>query len=88
LGRKTGGPKERAGLEADGPAGKKRKGEGVGRWAGKKGERERRVWVFFSFFPTILNHFSKPFKNQTHYTIFANFHKPFSQLFLKTFKAT
>jgi hypothetical protein len=60
----------------------------VGRWAGKKGERERRVWVFLFFSNPFETTFQNLLKIKPFTQFFANFHKPFSQLFLKTFKAT
>jgi hypothetical protein len=88
LGRKTGGPKERGRLDADGPAGKKEKGKG---WAAglERREKGKGGFGFFFFFP---NPFETTFQNllkiKPFTQFFANFHKPFSQLFLKTFKAT
>jgi hypothetical protein len=60
----------------------------VGRWAGKKGERERRGWDFFFFSNPFETTFQNLLKIKPFTQFFANFHKPFSQLFLKTFKAT
>jgi hypothetical protein len=75
----------------------RRDGPRVGKMgqAGPRGKRKRKEGEkrgFDLFFKPLSNHFSKPFltlfKSNLLHKFLQTFHKPFSQLFLKTFKAT
>jgi hypothetical protein len=82
-GRRVGRRRE-LGLRRTGPRGKKKRGRGrpLG-W--KEGRKGKESLGFFLFFPTILNHFSKPFKNQTLYTNFCKLSQTFFTIIFKDF---
>jgi hypothetical protein len=70
-----------------GPRGKKKRGRG-GPLGWKEGRKGKEGLGFFFFSNPFETTFQNLLKIKPFTQFFANFHKPFSQLFLKTFKAT